>query len=171
MKASERREKLINILQNSNRPIKGDELAETLNVSRQVIVQDIALIRAKGEEIIATPQGYIVYGRSTSVSTIIECNNHSSSQEFYEELKTIVDLGGKITDVIVEHPLYGVIKVDLDISSNKDIKEFIEKASNDEFRQLSTLTKDSHKHTIEAKNENILDEIIIELSRKDILCK
>lgn len=171
MKASERREQLINILHNSDRPVKGDELAENLNVSRQVIVQDIALIRAKGEEIIATPQGYIVYEKSASASTIIECKNHSNSNEFYEELKTIVDLGGKIKDVIVEHPLYGEIKVKLDISSNRDINEFIEKASNDEFRQLSILTKDSHKHTIEAKNDNILDEIIIELSKKDILCK
>ena len=171
MRANERREKLINILNNSNKPIKGDELAENLNVSRQVIVQDIALIRAQGDEVIATPQGYIVYKRNTSVSNEIKCKNHSSLQEFHEELKTIVDLGGKIKDVIVEHPIYGEIKVDLDINSHKDINNFIEKASNDEFRQLSTLTKYSHRHTIEAANENILDEIKIELLKKDILFK
>ena len=89
--------------------------------------------------------------------------------EFYNELKTIVDLGGKVKDVIVKHPIYGEIKVDLDIDSNRDIDEFMKKASSDEFKQLSTLTKESHLHTIEAKSEEILDEIVSSLLDKNIL--
>ena len=72
-------------------------------------------------------------------------------------------------DVIVKHPIYGEIKVDLDIDSNRDIDEFMKKASSDEFKQLSTLTKESHLHTIEAKSEEILDEIVSSLLDKNIL--
>lgn len=88
---------------------------------------------------------------------------------FIKNLKTIVDLGGKVKDVIVKHPIYGEIKVDLDIDSNRDIDEFMKKASSDEFKQLSTLTKESHLHTIEAKSEEILDEIVSSLLDKNIL--
>ena len=87
MKTKEK-ESLLNIFKSAN-PIKGDELANTLNVSRQVIVQDIALIRATS--IIATPQGYIIYNSKTAIKTI-ECKNHSNRDEFYN-LRTIVDLG------------------------------------------------------------------------------
>ena len=161
MKVKERRELLLSILNKSAKPIKGDELANTLNVSRQVIVQDIALI-------IATPQGYVIYNTKVTTKTI-ECKNHVNGDEFYNELKTIVDLGGKVKDVIVKHPIYGEIKVDLDIDSNRDIDEFMKKASSDEFKQLSTLTKESHLHTIEAKSEEILDEIVSSLLDKNIL--
>ena len=172
MKTKERRELLLNILNKSANPIKGDELANTLNVSRQVIVQDIALIRATGVDIIATPQGYIIYKKIEELNETIktiECKNHSNRDEFYNELRTIVDLGGEVKNVIVKHPIYGEIKVDLDIASNRDIDEFMKKASNDEFKQLSILTKESHLHTIEAKNEEILDEIISSLLDKNIL--
>ena len=102
MKVKERRELLLSILNKSAKPIKGDELANTLNVSRQVIVQDIALIRATGVDIIATPQGYVIYNTKVTTKTI-ECKNHVNGDEFYNELKTIVDLGGKVKDVIVKH--------------------------------------------------------------------
>ena len=147
MKVKERRELLLSILNKSAKPIKGDELANTLNVSRQVIVQDIALIRATGVDIIATPQGYVIYNTKVTTKTI-ECKNHVNGDEFYNELKTIVDL---------------------DIDSNRDIDEFMKKASSDEFKQLSTLTKESHLHTIEAKSEEILDEIVSSLLDKNIL--
>ena len=104
MKVKERRELLLSILNKSAKPIKGDELANTLNVSRQVIVQDIALIRATGVDIIATPQGYVIYNTKVTTKTI-ECKNHVNGDEFYNELKTIVDLGGKVKDVIVKHPI------------------------------------------------------------------
>ena len=71
MNTKERRELLLSILNKSTNPIKGDELANILNVSRQVIVKDIALIRATGVDIIATPQGYVIYNTKMS-SKVIE---------------------------------------------------------------------------------------------------
>ena len=88
MKVKERRELLLSILNKSAKPIKGDELANTLNVSRQVIVQDIALIRATGVDIIATPQGYVIYNTKVTTKTI-ECKNHVNGDEFYNELSAI----------------------------------------------------------------------------------
>ncbi len=168
MNVTERRDYIKEILTNAKTPIKGDELAKQLKVSRQIVVQDIALLRAIGMNIIATPQGYISYNIKKEVAKI-KSKNHKDIKEFYEELKSIVDLGGKIKDVIVDHPLYGEIKVELNISSKRDIDEFIKKASNDEFKQLSSLTKENHIHTIEAESKEILEEIISDLSQKNIL--
>ncbi|OJT80958.1 transcription repressor NadR, partial [Clostridioides difficile] len=88
MNSNERRSKLIDILKESKHPVKGGTLAELLNVSRQVIVQDIALIRARGFEIIATPQGYIIYNQPYFTKQI-KCKNHKDSKEIYDELKII----------------------------------------------------------------------------------
>ncbi|WP_131023093.1 HTH domain-containing protein, partial [Clostridioides difficile] len=88
MNSNERRSKLIDILKESKHPVKGGILAELLNVSRQVIVQDIALIRARGFEIIATPQGYIIYNQPYFTKQI-KCKNHKDSKEIYDELKII----------------------------------------------------------------------------------
>ena len=162
MKVKERRELLLSILNKSAKPIKGDELANTLNLASLSVITPLFV------DIIATPQGYVIYNTKVTTKTI-ECKNHVNGDEFYNELKTIVDLGGKVKDVIVKHPIYGEIKVDLDIDSNRDIDEFMKKASSDEFKQLSTLTKESHLHTIEAKSEEILDEIVSSLLDKNIL--
>lgn len=168
MNADERRQRLIKILKSSNEPLKGGKLAEMLSVSRQVIVQDIAIIRAKGFEIIATSQGYIVYDK-IYIEKTIKCKNHKSPQEIYDELKTIVDMGGTIKDVIANHPTYGEIKTDLNIESNRDINEFMDKVAKNEFKQLSTLTEHEHIHTITAKNEDIINDILDELDKKKIL--
>lgn len=168
MNSEERRIRLINILNQSRNPIKGCDLAKELNVSRQVIVQDIALIRAKGYEIIATPQGYIVYSKNNTIE-YIKCKNHSNYQDIYDELKIIVDMGGTVKDVIVEHPTYGQIKAELNISSNRDINEFMEKVKNNEFKQLSSLTTCNHMHTVEASSDDIIKDIINELRNKGIL--
>ncbi len=55
----ERRELIIKTLRASEKPITGRELGEMTNVSRQVIVGDINLLKAKNEPIIATSQGYV----------------------------------------------------------------------------------------------------------------
>ena len=46
MDGNKRRQAIIDILKNSLQPVSGTYLAKTLQVSRQVIVQDIALLRA-----------------------------------------------------------------------------------------------------------------------------
>ena len=53
MSGEKRRENLLKILQESTNPVSGTELAEKFNVSRQIVVQDIALLRAKNHEIIS----------------------------------------------------------------------------------------------------------------------
>ena len=61
MNSNERREKLLHILKISNKPVKGVDLAKELNVTRQIVVKDIALLRASGIDILATSTGYIIY--------------------------------------------------------------------------------------------------------------
>lgn len=168
MNSAERRNRLINILEKSRNPIKGNELSKDLSVSRQVIVQDIALIRAKGFYIIATPQGYIMNNQGKVIESIL-CKNHNNDSEIYEELETIVDMGATIKDVIINHPTYGEIKAELNISSKRDILAFMEQVKNNQFKQLSSLSLGNHIHRIEASSQNIIDEIIAELLKKEIL--
>ena len=60
MKGEERRKQLLNILSSSNNPVSGGTLAKELNVSRQIIVQDISLLRANGPTIFSTNKGYLL---------------------------------------------------------------------------------------------------------------
>ena len=168
MSSNERREKLLQILKKSDKPVKGSELSAELQVSRQVVVKDIALLRASGLEIIATSNGYIVLD-SVKNEFKIKCKNHNSDDELYDELQTIIDLGGKVKDVIVEHPTYGVLKADLNVATNRDLRNFMQKAATNEFKQLSVLSPDYHIHTIEVDNDEIFEEIQIELKLKNIL--
>ena len=168
MSSNERREKLLQILKKSDKPVKGSELSAELQVSRQVVVKDIALLRASGLEIIATSNGYIVLD-SVKNEFKIKCKNHNSDDELYDELQTIIDLGGKVKDVIVEHPTYGVLKADLNVATNRDLRNFMQKAATNEFKQLSVLSPDYHIHTIEVDNYEIFEEIQKELKLKNIL--
>ena len=59
MSGKERREEILQRITNSKTPVSGAALAKSCEVSRQVIVQDIALIRAAGYDVIATNRGYI----------------------------------------------------------------------------------------------------------------
>lgn len=170
MEAWERREKILNLLKSSDKPIKGTELSNRYQVTRQVIVQDIALLRARGEDILATPQGYIVPRESKGNSIIkkIVCK-HNEYDEIEDELKTIVDLGGKIIDVIVEHPLYGEIVSKLDISSRLHVDEFMGNLKKTKAEPLSTLTEGVHIHTIEVENEKVFQIIREALKEKNYL--
>ena len=168
MSSNERREKLLQILKKSDKPVKGSELSAELQVSRQVVVKDIALLRASGLEIIATSNGYIVLD-SVKNEFKIKCKNHNSDDELYDELQTIIDLGGKVKDVIVEHPTYGVLKADLNVATNRDLRNFMQKAATNEFKQLSVLSPDYHIHTLEVDNDEIFEEIQKELKLKNIL--
>ena len=168
MSSEERREKLLKILQTSNRPVKGGELAKELNVTRQVVVKDIALLRASGIEILATSTGYIIYSPE-KFEFQIKCKNHHSNEHLLEELQIIIDLGGKVKDVIVEHPTYGSIRANLNINSNRDIKNFMDKTNKNNFKQLSSLSQEYHVHTIEVPDTLAFEEIKKELKEKNIL--
>ncbi|WP_353097445.1 transcription repressor NadR [Tissierella praeacuta] len=172
MNASERRQEILNFLSKSEEPVKGISLSEKLEVSRQVIVQDIAILRARGESILATPQGYLIpkiHEKRKLIKTIA-CT-HKDNRELEEELRIIVDLGGKIIDVIVEHPLYGEIKSQLQIDSRHDLKLFIDSLESTKAEPLSSLTEGVHLHTIEIDNEETLNRIKAALLQKKYLIK
>jgi len=168
--AWERREKILNALVKSHKPIKGTELAKMHKVTRQVIVQDIALLRARGENILATPQGYLIpeADREKKLVKRIVCK-HKYNSEMEDELKTIVDLGGKIIDVIVEHPLYGEIRSFLQISSRLDLEHFMSSIRETDAEPLSSLTEGLHIHTIEVRDEKAFNRIKMALREKGYL--
>lgn len=156
MTGLERRQKIIRMIQESGTPVSGKELAKTCDVSRQVIVQDIALIRAAGYEIISTNRGYILNAPHTA--TRVFKVSHTDEQ-LEDELCAIVDLGGKVVDVIVNHRVYGRLEAPLGISSRKKVKEFIADIKSGKSSPLKNITSNYHYHTIEAENEETLDSI------------
>jgi transcriptional regulator of NAD metabolism len=165
-----RREAILEILRDIDLPVKGTELAEKFGVTRQVIVQDIAILRARGINILATAQGYIIPKNidQKNFKKKIVCN-HIGISQMEEELNTIVDLGGKILDVIVDHPLYGEIKSPLNIESRHEVSEFIKSINLTNAEPLSSLTQGLHLHTIEVKDEETYERIKKALENKNYL--
>lgn len=168
MSGQERREEIIKIIKNSSKPVAGTELAKRLGVSRQVIVQDMALIRANGIEIMSTNRGYVVQ-EGKEVSRVFKV--HHTNEEVEEELNLFVDLGGKVEDVFVYHKVYGVIKAHLNIKSRRDVKTYMEGISSGKSTNLLNLTSNYHYHTIIAEDEQTLDLIQKELNGKGFLAK
>ena len=117
MKGEERRKQLLNILSSSNNPVSGGTLAKELNVSRQIIVQDISLLRANGATIFSTNKGYLLQ-EDRKYSRVFKV--YHTDDQVEEELSTIVDAGGQIRDVFVYHKVYGVLKADMGIKSRRD---------------------------------------------------
>lgn len=169
MEGEQRRERLIEILtRNWQEPISGTELAKQLGVSRQVIVQDIALLRAVNKNILSTTKGYLLYYQDKQKVNRCFMVKHATN-EIEDELCTIVDLGGKILDVIVMHDIYGEIRTDLIIGSRKDVYDFVKKVEERKMVPLKDLTDGAHLHTVEADNELILDKIEASLLEKGYL--
>ncbi len=170
MISSERREKIRELLGLAKGPVKGMDLAEEYGVTRQVIVQDIAILRAAGENIIATPRGYILIkpASTDAITKTIACKHHTH-QEIEEELTTIVDFGGSIIDVIIEHPVYGEKRGLLMISSRQDVRDFMKSIKNESAQPLSSLTGGVHLHTIQVRNEESYKRIREELKQKSLL--
>ncbi|GEK89066.1 hypothetical protein SAMN04488100_10716 [Alkalibacterium putridalgicola] len=168
MEAEQRREEILVLLKNSADPIVARALAEQFDVSRQVIVGDIALIRAAGQDIYSTPKGYMMRkAAAPGVTTQLVCMH--TREETKEELYTIVDTGCEVLDVIVEHPLYGMIRGDLNISSRLEADEFLDKLDETDTSLLSKLTHGIHTHTIRAKDEATRDKLIGKMKEKGFL--
>lgn len=169
MKGEERRRHILELLRSNDGPFKGGTLSSQLKVTRQVIVQDIALLRAQGISIVATPQGYLLTGDIPNCVTRIIAVKHNASQ-IREELETIVALGGRVMDVTIEHKVYGELTGRLMIKSMYDIEQFVQHLS-ESSRPLSELTSGVHIHTIEADSEEIMDRIIERLKEKRFLLR
>lgn len=167
MTGSERRENIIQMITNSTRPIPAKKLADDFDVSRQVIVQDIALIRAEGYDILATNRGYILLEDQSEKSRVFKVAH--SDEDMEAELLAIVDLGARVENTMVNHRVYGHIEAPLKISSRKDVTNFLKKLSQSKSAPLKNTTSGYHYHKICAQDEETLDEVEKVLREKGFL--
>lgn len=152
MDAASRRQAILDRLRTADRPVSASALAAGLNVSRQIIVGDIALLRAGGAEISATPRGYVLPRATDGITRTIACR-HALAQTG-QELDILVDNGCTVLDVIVEHPVYGQLTGQLQISSRYDVEQFLARIRDSDAAPLSMLTGGLHLHTLRCPNED-----------------
>ena len=164
-----RREKLLDILKNSSAPVSGSALSRQLGVSRQVIVQDIALLRAGNVEIFATPKGYILYTQGIRKKYRRSFMVNHTKEQIVDEISLIVENGGKVLNVIVAHDVYGQIQADLILENKADVMEFYERMGSSKAGPLLQLSNGIHIHTVEAASERILDNIERDLKDRGYL--
>ena len=159
MDSKQRRDMIVTILKNSDHAVSATVLAERLQVSRQVIVTDVALLRAGGTKIIATPRGYVINPNEDTKNHLFKVASIHGYDLTQKELYAIVDNGGEILDVIVEHPIYGQLTGQLNLSSRVEVDNFMEEMQSERVNLLSHLTDGLHLHTISCKNEE-MEELI-----------
>ena len=162
----ERRKDIVNRIKNSSAPVSGKALAQAYEVSLQVIVQDIALIRAAGYDIISTNRGYILNAPHTS-SRVFKVRH--TDEELENELCSIVDLGGKVVNVMINHHVYGHMEAEMNINSRRKVMEFMEDIKSGKSSPLKNITSNYHYHTVEADNEDTLNMIEEMLRKKGFL--
>ncbi|MBQ6695872.1 MAG: transcription repressor NadR [Lachnospiraceae bacterium] len=168
--SEERRQAIIEYLTPASMPINGTELAKHFGVSRQVIVQDIALLRAQNHPIWSTNKGYML---SKPQEKFCGCRKviavqHTQEQTF-AEMQAIVDFGGSMLDIFIDHDLYGEIRAELIINDIEDARDFCERMNHSNSKPLKVLTGDTHYHTITAPSEKAMQMILQELEEKGIL--
>ena len=166
MTGLQRREEIVKMLKNTREPMTGKLLSETFSVSRQIIVQDITMIKSSGTNIISTNKGYLipVMEMTTRVFKV-----HHLDEEIEDELFTIVDHGGKILDVFIRHKVYGELRAPMNISSRLDVLGFVENIKSGKSTPLKNVTANYHYHTVAAPSEQVLDLIEMELKKKKYL--
>ncbi|MBC7339923.1 MAG: transcription repressor NadR [Firmicutes bacterium] len=167
--AASRREQILALLRQARGPVTGSELARRLGVSRQVIVQDIALLRAAGEDVLATPQGYrLGPGAPARPYRTVIAVRHSPAQTG-DELYTLVEAGVRVLDVVVEHPIYGELRGLLLLDTPDDVTAFLERVADSGAALLSSLTGGVHLHTLEASHPDAIETARARLREKGYL--
>ena len=168
--ADKRRRRIVAWMRSHGAPIRGGELAKRFRVSRQCLVQDVAILRAAGEQILATPRGYrLPEERNHAHRAILACRHDPERTE--EELQILVDHGVKVVDVIVEHPLYGDLRGSLMIESRADVQDFLGQVKAAHASLLSTLTGGVHLHTVEAARPEMISRAKARLRARGFLLK
>ncbi|MDE7478061.1 MAG: transcription repressor NadR [Lachnospiraceae bacterium] len=167
---AERRKLLLSMVRQSQVPISGNALGKKTGVSRQVVVQDIALLRTEGYPIMSTPRGYYLKQAEQSGCVRIFKVCHTDEQ-VEDELNAIVDLGGTVLDVMVNHRVYGKMTAALNIKSRRDVRVFAENIRSGKSTPLLNVTSGYHFHTVSADSETILDEIEEMLCQKGYLAE
>jgi len=170
MDADVRREQILNTIGCEESPITASSLSKNLGVSRQVIVGDVALLRAQGHEIIATARGYTMVSKLRGENQYlgkIACQHTAGNIK--AELYTIVDLGAIVVNVIIEHELYGEMTGNLNLKSRNDIDAFISKVKSLKVKLLSELTQGVHLHTIACRDKAHFEQVTQMLEANGIL--
>ena len=168
MNTGERRGEILKILKQAEVPIAARELAGRFGVSRQVIVQDLAVIRASTPGILSTTKGYVMEQDSSCTR---EFKVRHSQDKAAQELNLIVDCGGHVKNISISHRVYGRVSAEMDIRSRQDVSEFIQALQNSRSTVLSSATSGYHYHTIRAESKEILDIIQEELQKAGFLAK
>ncbi len=168
MTGKERRDYILTELMESDTPISASNFAKRLQVSRQVIVNDVALLRANNHVIEATNKGYIIR-QSAMVERVLKMQHTDADIE--KELNTIVDLGGYVKDIFVYHKVYHIVRAPLNIASRLDVKKYLDNLKCGKSISLMTVTSGYHYHTICAETDERLDEIQEALSKLGYLAK
>lgn len=164
-----RRQQIMQTLASAEKPVSASKFAKKFGVSRQIIVGDIALLRAAGEEVVATARGYILESNETNTGFVSKIAVQHERQQMEEELQIIIEHGGEVVDVIVEHPLYGELVGMLHLKTKQDIASFMKRYEKSQATLLSELTAGIHLHTIRYPDEATLKKIKRALSTAHIL--
>lgn len=151
MTAAARREQITQRLSRSDGPVSAAALAREYGVSRQIIVGDIALLRASGLAVSATPRGYLLAREERGLLRTVACRHEPAEME--AELRAMVDNGCTVLDVIVDHPVYGQLTGPLRLSSRYDVGQFIARCAQRTAAPLSLLTGGIHLHTLSCPDE------------------
>ncbi len=166
MKPKDRRKQIANFLLASSEAVPGNALSEQFGVSRQIIVQDISLLKAEGYDILSTHNGYVVK-KAPFFERVFKLMH--STEQTEEELNLIVDLGGTVADVFVWHKVYGKVQANLNIFSRLQVKQFLEGVRSGKSTELMNITGGYHYHTVRAESEEILDHIAQALEYKGFI--
>ncbi len=169
MNAAERRGRILDYLRAAEGPLSATALAQKLSVSRQIIVGDVALLRAAGEAVSATPRGYVLDAPRPGMVATVACAHSGADME--RELTLMVDQGCTVENVIVEHPVYGQLTGPLELSSRYDVSEFIRRVKECEAQPLSALTDGVHLHTLRCPDEGALERVRAALDGAGFLVK
>ena len=167
MDAQQRRQMIASRLGASTAPLSAASLARELSVSRQIIVGDVALLRAGGLDITATPRGYLLPRPPAGIQCTFACRHRPD--QMGKELNAIVDQGCTVLDVIVEHPIYGQLTGPLRLSSRYDVAQFVSRCREEAAAPLSQLTEGIHLHTVLCPGQAAADRVREALERLDFL--
>lgn len=169
MNTAERRVRILEYLRSSDRPLSATALAQRLSVSRQIIVGDVALLRAAGEAVTATPRGYVLERPRPGLERRVACLHRPEDME--RELTLMVDQGCTVENVIVEHPVYGQLTGPLELSSRYDVAEFLQKVAENAAQPLSALTGGIHLHTLRCPGREVFQRTMAALDEAGFLAR
>lgn len=167
MKANERRAEILSLIDNSQNPVAANILSEKYGVSRQVIVQDIAILRAQGYGVISTNRGYVLDSGATRYERVYKCRHNLN--ELIHESEIVINNGGTVEDIFVNHRVYGKISARLELSTMRHAEELYRSLMAGASKPLMSVTDGYHYHTVSAQSEEALEKIEQELRKEGIL--